>query len=507
MEFLIIGQNPQTGEQDRFNYNNLTNRLTRESDGYTFRMRQEGEDLNQADCGDGECPTCLSASQFPIKGLGPFGNGIPLKKVAEVSILKIQLGLSCNYSCDYCSQRFVERPKETSKKDIEEFMAKLENLSFDEERGLKIELWGGEPLVYWKTIKPLVAALKARFASWKNPPKFSMITNGSILTEEICYWLIKNDFDVAISHDGPGQHTRGPDPFDDPEQKEVILDFYRTMKKRNKISFNSMLTAQNMSRLEIQKWFRALTGDDYVPQGEGSIVDAYDDGGLANVLQTKAQHFQFRKTAFNDIYSTNGQIGFDGIVQKVQSFIMDLLNHKTTEGMGQKCGMDREDVIAVDLRGNVITCQNVSQVQTAPNGTSHKGGNLEELSSIELHAATHWTNRPHCSACPVLTLCKGSCMYLEGENWFKSCDSAYSDNVALFALAFERVTGGFVPALITPKEGTLPPERADIWGTIYEHKEVPKRKAFPIKVVSEKAEVVNGVEVYTQSKLVEGANG
>ena len=28
------------------------------------------------------------------------------------------------------------------------------------------------------------------------------------------------------------------------------------------------------------------------------------------------------------------------------------------EALGQKCGMDREAAIAVDLRGNVMTCRN-----------------------------------------------------------------------------------------------------------------------------------------------------
>ena len=63
----------------------------------------------------------------------------PLKKSKDISTLKIQLGLSCNYSCEYCSQRFVERPPETNRKDIDAFMEMLDNLEFDEEKGLLVE--------------------------------------------------------------------------------------------------------------------------------------------------------------------------------------------------------------------------------------------------------------------------------------------------------------------------------------------------------------------------------
>jgi len=134
----------------------------------------------------------------------PFDKTNPIKKSKDITLLKIQLGLSCNYSCDYCSQKFVERAPETSKKDIDAFLEKLDVLNFSEQAGLKIEFWGGEPFVYWKTLKPLAEALRERFSDWKVEPKFSVITNGSILTKEICQWLYYMGFSVAISHDGPG---------------------------------------------------------------------------------------------------------------------------------------------------------------------------------------------------------------------------------------------------------------------------------------------------------------
>mgnify|MGYP006293450337 CR=1 FL=1 len=148
-----------------------------------------------------------------------FSKDQPLKKSRKVRLVKIQLGLSCNYACSYCSQRFVERPPETNKKDIDNFMALFNNMEFDEETGLKIEFWGGEPFVYWKTLKPLAEAIQEKFSDWKNPPRFSVITNGSILTKEICAWLMYMGFSVGMSHDGPGQFVRGPDPLEDEEER------------------------------------------------------------------------------------------------------------------------------------------------------------------------------------------------------------------------------------------------------------------------------------------------
>ena len=465
-----------------FYYDNLTNRLT-DADGKVF-----------------EYPKIVKTEREEYKS---FDKNRPLKKSRHIQLLKIQLGLSCNYSCDYCSQKFVERAPETSKKDIDAFLEKLEVLEFKEEHGLKVEFWGGEPFVYWKTLRPLAEALQDKFKHWKRRPNFSVITNGSILNEEIIDWLMKMNFGVAISHDGPGQHVRGPDPFEDPEHKKLVLGFYRQMTRLKKgFSFNAMLNAQNISRKKIYDWFVEFTGDPNVVLGEGGIVDSYDADGMQNSLQTKQQHFEFRRQAFADIFTTQGNIGFKMQLDKIDGFIRNILAHDEARYLGQKCGMDDEHTLAIDLRGNVMTCQNVSSLETGKNGESHLGGNLNDYDNVAIKTATHWSNRAECPKCPVLHLCKGACMFLDKEFWDVSCANSYSDNVAMFALAIEKITG-YIPTLI--KQDELPLERQDIFGTIYEHKEEVKKKIIPIKIVSEKIGEIEGVEVYGKSRVEQSA--
>lgn len=428
-----------------------------------------------------------------------FDKENPLIKSELITHLKIQLGLSCNYSCDYCSQKFVERAPETSKKDIDVFLEKLDVLRFEESRGLHIEFWGGEPLVYWKTLKPLAEAIKDRFSSWKNPPHFSIITNGSILSEQIIDWLMMMNFTVSISHDGPGQAVRGPDPFDDPETKERILGFYRMMTRLKKgFSFNAMMNSKNRSRKAVYEWFVNLTGDPGVQLGEGSIVDAYDEDGITNSLQSLEEHFDYRRTAFADIFSTQGQIGFTGQLNKIDDLVAKILSHYPAKYLGQKCGMDDEHTLAVDLRGNVLTCQNVSSLEISKNHEPHLGGTLDDYENVKITTSTHWSKRKECSSCPVLHICKGACMFLDEKFWEISCANAYSDNVALFALAIQAITG-YIPTMI--KHDELPLERQDIFGTIFEHKEKPKKKIIPIKVVSEVIGEIEGVEVFGKSRV------
>jgi len=427
-----------------------------------------------------------------------FDKHTPLKKSKDVYILKIQLGLSCNYTCDYCSQKFVERAPETSKKDIDAYLAKLDNFNFDEKRGLKVEFWGGEPFVYWKTLKPLAEAIKEKFSHWAKEPRLSVITNGSILTREMCAWLYYMGFEVAISHDGPGQSVRGPDPFDDPAQKKIILDFFKIMRRQNRISFNSMLNSKNQSRKAIHDWFIELTGDPDVPLGEGSMVDAYDEDGVSNSLNSLEDHFKFRQTTFDEIRFHDGNIGFGMIIQKIDDFTRGVLSHRSADYLNQKCGMDIPGVISTDLRGNVMTCQNVSPIEISKNGESHFGGTIDDIDAISIKSATHWMNRPHCKDCPVLQICQGSCMFLDGEFWDHTCANAYSDAVVKFALGFEKMTG-FIPVLI--KGEGLPLERQDVFGVMFEHTEKAKKRVIPIKVIADKVSVIDDVEVYGKSRV------
>ena len=254
----------------------------------------------------------------------------------------------------------------------------------------RIEYWGGEPFVYWKTLKPLVEVLRQRYPS--DTTDMLITTNGSLLTYEINEWLDKMDISVALSHDGPGQWVRGPDPLDDPEQKKIILDLYKRLigKKYGGISFNSMINRHNNDRTKVQEWFENLLGKDNLYNiGEGAFVDPYDEGGMANSLQDENERKEFRTRSMNQIRN-NKNIKFDQLNHRMHEWIFSMSVHRPAYAIGQKCGMDDPQTIAVDLKGNVLTCQNVSNIAIAPNGLSHKIGHVSNLENVKLRTATHW---------------------------------------------------------------------------------------------------------------------
>jgi len=439
MKFTLHCQN-ESGERKKLYYNN-ENGMLYNSDGVSF--------------GDG------SALSNPYKT--PFladQERNPIRKSNAPRVLKIQLGLSCNYSCEYCLQRFVPHADETSKGLVPSFIDSVKkNLVGDPDN---IQLWGGEPLVYIKTLKPLVSELRDM---WPNA-RISMITNGSLLRTDVVEWILEKDIDIAISHDGPAQAIRGDDPLTNILTAEPIKRLVEEKKKRGKqVSFNTMIHAQNMDRAKVQDWFKERIGDDVII-GEGAVIEVYDEGAVENSLNTHEQRLAIRNLTHNQLVKS--EISNFGIVHdRMNSWMGNMLYGRELSSLGMKCGVDRADTLIVDLAGNVITCQNGSAGATAPNGKPHKGGELSDLSGVKIETATHFRNRDHCSGCPVVQECKGGCMFLFDELFYRSCNNTYSDHISFFTAAVE-LTTGFKPIYIEDEAGKLPEERKDIFGIAHE---------------------------------------
>jgi uncharacterized protein len=348
----------------------------------------------------------------------------PLGKSQRPRTLKIQMGLSCNYACSYCNQAMqIDDATVSTLGDVERFLTQFDIwLKAPPE---KIELWGGEPFVYWAKLKRLVPALHERFPE----ARCSIITNGSLLNREKLDFIARYDIGIGLSHDGPGQNLRGPDPLDDPEKCRWIETLLTD--RPGKVSINTVLTRENYSLEAIAVWFRERLGPD-VPLSLEGVVNTYD---AATLLDSGAfSQGDLRHLSDEVFFALANDPNAFGLGERLNGFIRSLVDRRPVTALGQKCGMDRADDIAVDLLGNVMTCQN-----TGAKGV-HKIGHVEALNDIALDTATHFAFRPECMACPVVQLCKGSCMFLEGEFFAQSCRNEYAYNLGILRAALYHLT-------------------------------------------------------------------
>lgn len=367
-----------------------------------------------------------------------------LKK--SITTLKIQLGMKCNYTCLYCNQASTRHDVYG---DADEAMTLLQEIPkfFDagpngdgEDR--RVEFWGGEPFVYWKILRWFVPALRQSY------PKahFNIITNGSLLDQEKIDWIVENDLGINVSHDGPGhKKTRGPDPFDDPENAHwlrVLWDKLGPDSELGKLhggsrlGFGCVLTRENYSLWDIRLFIADKLGipPEKLNLTTEEIVLPYDEGGLSLSPENDAAYQDFVNAQFLEAVSGRS-MGVFAVNSKISRFAKTLAQHEPVTANGQKCGMDRSDTLATNLSGQVTTCHNLSA------GTKHEIGHVSALEDVRLNTSYHFSTREECMKCPVVQLCQGACMFLEGDLWTKACDNSYAWNTAMLAASLYYLTG------------------------------------------------------------------
>jgi len=127
---------------------------------------------------------------------------INYSKLQQVNSLMIELTNLCNFECSYCMHKKVTGKKlnTLSINDIKKSIHQINNLfAGNQKLPYKITFTGGEPLLKWNNIKRVVEFLNKTTGY---PIKYRILTNGSLIDENIAFFLKNNDFTVHLSIDG-----------------------------------------------------------------------------------------------------------------------------------------------------------------------------------------------------------------------------------------------------------------------------------------------------------------
>ncbi|MFC6280419.1 SPASM domain-containing protein [Polaromonas aquatica] len=196
-----------------------------------------------------------------------------------------------------------------------------------------------------------------------------------------------------------------------------------------------MLTPANANIRVTRQWLANKLDDEELMLEVEGVVSIYDDQTLAASGYWAKEDYELLHQSIVDGFSDGQALMFRSVSSKAMDFIQSLKNQRPSSALGQKCGMDDPHQLAVDLKGNVMTCQN-----TGAKG-KHKIGHVSAMKDVRLTTATHWSHRESCRHCPVLQLCKGSCMFLNDDLFAQSCENEYHYNMAILAGVLQSVTG------------------------------------------------------------------
>jgi uncharacterized protein len=127
-----------------------------------------------------------------------FSDRIKVSK--EINVIYFLLTSKCNLRCKYC---FIESRFD---KPAEKFMTKKmadKAIGFVKKntKKAKIIFYGGEPLLNYPVFKHIIQKIRKQKLDYS----FSIITNGSIMTDEIAKFIKENNVGISISLDGDKQ--------------------------------------------------------------------------------------------------------------------------------------------------------------------------------------------------------------------------------------------------------------------------------------------------------------
>lgn len=321
----------------------------------------------------------------------------------NINTIFLMLGNSCNMNCAYCLQHpLVHKP--LTREVNPEIYDFLEEVAKENTRPLHLQFYGGEPLLYFKTIQEVVAELQKR----KLNMTFGIITNGRALTDEMVRFFHAHHFSVTISWDGPHvMETRGYDLFSVPETRERILALEH-------LCLSAVLSAKAYPR-EVLQAFQKISEEYSAIHGYQIAVnlDEIMDTGLPkkNLLDIDYSRVKREMTAMALQF-------LDGFGKRVppdryteEAYIRQLFGslkdfYLTGKGKWDRytaaCG-NGLTVLNLDLQGNLYPCHNTSRKA----GTIHDGY-FSYLQRILAGDHTH-EYRKECLSCTALAFCQGGC--------------------------------------------------------------------------------------------------
>lgn len=364
--------------------------------------------------------------------------------------LRILMGHACNYSCSYCMQKELGVSDELPKRrGLDDFIGNT-LLALDLSRLERIELWGGEPFLYWNDMVALMTALDAESRT------FAITTNGSALRVKHAdfFRTLKATVLISISHDALHQgQLRGEDIFTKPK----VIEAMQALGEVPNLAFGFIcsVTHTNFDLFEINNFFHgkiskhnlktcnlafslgrsfqegevvdrcgSLVGLkeslSYVPHGENleklrlilsDFLEAhyqqFIDGGMVNGEPALfSKDYREVSLLMTDIYEFQMALSVTECARKV------IVGEPVKEGTN--CGADMADVLAFDLDGNVRTCPHSSE--------RHIAGRLNDLSGVKVHGINLDRQGKGCRSCINRKLCKRGCpIKLPDEVFYANC--------------------------------------------------------------------------------------
>ena len=340
---------------------------------------------------------------------------------------------NCNFNCVYCQAGNLNKnheykmSKETAKKAVDiAFQSPSKYLTF--------EFQGGEPLMNYETIKYIVEY------SNKNKEdrviEYNLVSNLTLLTEEMIDFFIENKVSICTSIDGDKQLQNLNRPYVNGDSYQTTVNMITKLKERE-VEVNAIETTTKYS---LGKHKEII--DEYINLGFNNIFLrpltrlGKADNNWLNIGYTAEEFLEFFKKSLEYIIEKNKQ-GTLFIENHSSIFLKKILLNANVNYMELRspCG-GAIGQLAYYYDGDIYTCDE-GRMLSEMGDISFKLGNVYENDYLSLMKCdctkamciascleclpycNSCVYQPYCGTCPVVNLAQDNNIFAKNPNEYR----------------------------------------------------------------------------------------
>jgi len=330
-----------------------------------------------------------------------FYNRLRLGGTAKVLAITYVPSFVCNLACPYCLEGQEKDPKVVGKKETErvlKFAEKkiVESMGTTEIRIEQIHanLYGGEPMLQKKALMQYCLGMKQLAEKYGCGIKFFIISNFTLLDDEILDLIEKYDMMVQVSIDGTREQHNLRRIYKNGEGSyDIIMSNLDKMKERH-------LEKNVVVRINVDR--------DSVSSARAVVdkVSKYSEDVYFGFLENFS--------GYNDCY-TNQCIDKDNYAKLCRQYgLMDLLNeygYSFTSEFGKlaPCAIGGENKFNIDPYLNVYTCELAVNQPELRVGIIDEDGNFIPNNNFYKMMNHSPALYPECMKCKMMPMCATGC--------------------------------------------------------------------------------------------------
>ena len=346
-------------------------------------------------------------------------------RFGEINVVYFILTNACNLRCTYCAVKNIADKnaikctdylqKSEYKKFIREYIAYAKSHCILDPEFI---FYGGEPLLNWDALVDIVETFE-ELSKGEFDPKFTIVTNGTLLTNDKVVFCKEHQINIGLSVDGPLDITNKARKTSKGEGAySFILQALELLKKHESVPSLSITISEEVlqNQPEVMDWLETMYTDYHIKDISYNLLH------FQGLDFDKDKYYKEASAFIINSYQKLGDIISDSrINRKIQALT------SSTFFYGD-CAAITGNQIVLKANGEISLCQAFCQSNETTVGNI-KNCNLGEIietaavPTLQKYKQFMPVFRSSCQDCESIFACGGGC-YWETDNG-THCDTGF----------------------------------------------------------------------------------